>query len=162
MYLVHRFVMKLCKAVREDTVTKLDVQGSVQRRSTLTFCCALLAIVLSSFVAGSAQTNAPGNPQTVHPPVNINTPHQLVVTGCLRRDSASTYSITNENGKTFDLIPAVDSVDLSKHVFHAVRITGKEAPNVILPGTADSSPQSPPPAVLRVLTLEVLSNSCTR
>jgi hypothetical protein len=113
---------------------------------------------------GSAQTTATsGDPQQSHPPANINTPHQLVITGCLRRDSRGTYFLTSENGKRWNLIAGSDTVDLSKHVFHAVRITGKEAPSATSPGTADNSQsQVPPVSVLRVLTLEVLSNSCTR
>ena len=133
-------------------------------RHQLNCCCAIWFIVLSSCAIASAQTSGvPASAQNNHPPANINTPHQLVVTGCLRRDSAGAYSLTGETGKTWNLIAGSDSVDLSKHVFHAVKITGKEAPNANLPSASDNSQaQSPPPAVLRVLTLEVLSNSCTR
>ncbi len=129
----------------------------------LRFFCVVPLLVLAACAFGSAQTASAGDPQTSHPPANINTPHQLVITGCLRRDSHGTYFITDENGKTWSLIAGSDSVDLSKHVFHAVRITGKEAPNAKLPVSGENSQtQAPPPSVLRVLTLEVLSNSCTR
>ena len=143
-------------------MTNPDGNAFAWRRRALIFGCALLAMVLANVAQGSAQTAAaPDNSQAPHPPANVNTPHQLVLTGCLRRDSHGIYSLTNENGKTFNLIAALDSVDLSKHVFHVVRITGKEAPNVILPGASENS-QAPSTPVMRVLTLEVLSNSCTR
>jgi hypothetical protein len=137
---------------------------ALSQRQLMSFCCALLSIVLSSGGVASAQAGAAAvSGQNSHPPANINTPHQLIIAGCLRRDSAGTYSLTGDTGKTWNLIPGSDDVDLSKHVFHAVRITGKEAPAAKPPDAADNSQaQSPPPSVLRVLTLEVLSNSCTR
>ena len=123
----------------------------------------VIMMLLSSSMLASAQASGPaGNAQASHPPANITMPHQLTLTGCLRRDSNGVYSLTNENGKTFDLVSGSDTVDLSKHVFHAVSVTGKESPKAAPPVATEGSQQSPPPAVLRVLTLEVLSNSCTR
>lgn len=146
------------------TMRNRNADGSEAARSKhLLHIVWVLVMLMGSGVLGCAQTSAASSGgQTAHPPGNISTPHQLVITGCLRRDSAGVYSITNENGKTFNLISAANDVDLSKHVFHAVRITGKEAPNVEPPAPANPAQQSPPLSALRVLTLEVLSNSCTR
>jgi hypothetical protein len=110
-----------------------------------------------------AQTDhSQADEQTAKPPANIHTTHQIFVTGCLKRgNQPGTYVITDQNGTTWELVSGSANVDLSKHIFHAVSIAGKEAP---------TSPQSDSPnqgqeAVLhklRVLTLQVLSPSCTR
>ena len=138
------------------------ITGITRWRRQLSLFSALLALGVTLCLFGAAQTN-PGhsNPQDSHPPANINTPHQLVITGCLRRDSNGAYSLTSENGKTWNLIAGSDSVDLSKHVFHAVKITGKEASSA-QPTDGGDNPQTEKLSTLRVLTLEVLSRSCTR
>jgi hypothetical protein len=108
-----------------------------------------------------AQTaNPQGDPK---PPANIGTTHQILVTGCMKRNPAGTYVITDRNGTTWELVSGSSDVDLSKHIFHAVSIAGKEVPSSQKadPGTQDAQNDTSRHE-LRVLTLQVLSRSCTR
>lgn len=104
--------------------------------------------------------------QAPSPPANINTPHQILVTGCLKRgNEAGGYYIKDQNGKTWELVSGSSGIDLSAHVQHAVTITGKE---VTTPKDQEAAKQPSesaegnPHSDLRVLTLKMLSPSCTR
>ncbi len=128
--------------------------------------CLAFLTATSSLVAqtGTGQSN----PQTAHPPANIGMPHQIEITGCLKRgNEAGTFALTDVNGRTWALISGNSDVNLSKHIFHAVTITGKEVPTSQQHNGAGDQPQASqqsnnPRLELRVLTLEVLSRSCTR
>lgn len=117
----------------------------VRIRSRLGF--AATTLVLASALSSQAQrTNEP----TAEPPANITTSHQILVRGCLKRgNEAGTYVISDQNGTTWELVSGSSGVDLSKHIFHSVSIAGKEVP-------------VPAGHELRVLSLQVLSRSCTR
>ncbi len=115
--------------------------------------CVLL--VLGSCPAVHAQTQ-----RAPQPTPNITTPHQVAVTGCLRRAGMpGTYAITDETGTTWVLTSNSADIDLSRQVMHVVAVTGKEAPGGSSPN--DGQPGNPPRS-LRVLTLKTLSPSCTR
>ena len=109
-----------------------------------------------------AQTASPqGNAK---PPANIGATHQILVTGCLkRRNQPDLYVITDRNGTTWELISGSADVDLSKHIFHVVSIAGNEVPpsRQLESGTQDEQTDITRHE-LRVLTLQVLSRSCTR
>jgi hypothetical protein len=112
-----------------------------------------------------AQTDhSQADEQTAKPPANINTTHQILVTGCLKRgNQPGTYVITDQNGTTWQLVSGNADVDLSKHIFHAVSVAGKEVPTSPQSDSRKQSPQANNPLhELRVLTLQVLSPSCTR
>ena len=88
--------------------------------------------------------------------------HQIEITGCLKRgNQPGTYSITDANGSTWNVIAGDSGTDLSKHIFHVVAIAGTEAA-VPKSGDANSSQQAERLPQLRVLSLRMLSNSCTR
>lgn len=129
--------------------------------------CAHCLLMAGSLTLAGAQTGAPHvEGQSSPPPANISAPHQLAVTGCLRRDSNGGYSITDQNGKTWELVSGSSEIDLSRQIFHVVEVTGKAAP-VAKPPQSQTPPdssgtQTPPRIRLQVLTLEMLSNSCTR
>ncbi|HEY1730723.1 MAG TPA: hypothetical protein VGG15_03195 [Terriglobales bacterium] len=83
-----------------------------------------------------------------------------------RGNQPGTYVITDQNGTTWELISGSADIDLSKHIFHALSVGGKEVPpeqhqNSAKP-PADNSQTGTQYHQLRVLTLQVLSRSCTR
>ena len=97
-----------------------------------------------------AQTGQAGQNRTVTNPLLVN------VTGCLKKNSASEgYYIADANGRTWELTSK--KVDLSKHVFHVVSVSGR-------PSTAAKTPEgkSEQQFGLDVTDLEIVSNSCTR
>ena len=82
---------------------------------------------------------------------------QVQASGCLRRGNDGGYYLKDRNGLTWVL--SSSTVDLSQHIMHSVSITGKiTKPQT---GDTDSSGGKPSPS-LEVLTLTVLSPSCTR
>ncbi len=111
----------------------------------------------------SAQSSETQSGQTqANPPRMATPPIQILVSGCLRRGHDGGYYISDRNGITWAL--SSTAVDLSAQVMHAVTVTGKPAgltqppPQSSQPsGNAASSPHG-----LQVLTLKILSNSCTR
>jgi len=94
----------------------------------------------------------------------MSPPIQIAVTGCLKRSNEGGYRLKDRNGTTWQLTS--DTVDLHDHLNHVVTVTGKPAPtpqpeaNNPQDGTAATA--SKPSPGLRVLTLKMLSNSCTR
>jgi hypothetical protein len=71
---------------------------------------AVLTAGLYLVTAGGVRANAAGK-------------KDLTVTGCLQKgDEANEFSITGEDGKSYDLTSS--SVELSKHVGHKVTVTG--------------------------------------
>lgn len=105
---------------------------------------------------GQSDTNPP---RTASPPI------QIAVTGCLKRGNEGGYRLTDQNGTTWQLTS--QTVDLGEHLNHVVTVTGKPAPT---PKQQEANSQqsgapeagSKPSPGLRVLTLKMLSNSCTR
>ena len=118
-------------------------------------------------LAPSLFAQSEGNEQTAKAPISTGSAHPIVVTGCLKRgNQAGTYVVTDQDGTTWELVSGNADVDLSKHIFHAVSMAGKEVPspqqaNPVTQSAAN--PQSDPSQhELRVLSLQVLSRSCTR
>jgi hypothetical protein len=131
-------------------------------RSVLTAGMTVLTL-LSLARCCCAQSGGEQSGQVTSPPANISTPHQILLTGCLKRDSNARYYMTDQNGKTWELFS--ENINLAAHVYHSVTITGKEAPKQ----QEDRSQQSEaskaggvPAIELRVITLKMLSPSCTR
>ena len=125
----------------------------------------LMGFPLATFLWG--QYGAAQNDQAAgNPPTTMSTHHQLLVTGCLKKGGGPRdFYITDQNGKTWKLTS--DSVNLAEHVNHSVTITGKEA---AMPKQQEGKEQESEKnesggkssAGLRVLTLKMLSPSCTR
>ncbi len=96
----------------------------------------------------------------------ISTHHQISVTGCLKRGGESgQYYLTDLTGKTWELTST--KVDLARHVFHTVKVAGKEAlarpaspPANENEGPTEGSGNQYPR--LQVIALTMLSSSCTR
>ncbi len=89
---------------------------------------------------------------------------QILVTGCLKRgNAAGEYSIADQNGTIWKLTST--TVNLAEHVNHSVTIAGKPVVTPKQPENNTSGGQTDegkPQPTLRVLTLKMLSNSCTR
>jgi hypothetical protein len=138
-------------------------------------CPALITVlVLAMFLSlalpactqsGTTQSGqSAGTPNgQANPPGIASPPIQILVTGCLKRGNEGGYYLTDHNGNTWEL--SSKTVNLAEQVMHAVSITGKpltlsqEAGNP--PGKQAGSGGKPSHG-LQVLTLKMLSNSCTR
>ena len=136
----------------------------MKRRPALMSVLVILA-VLSLVLSIQAQSSAtPGGQSDTNPPRTISPPIQIAVTGCLKRSNEGGYRLTDQNGTTWLLTS--DKVNLAEQLNHSVTVTGKP---VTTPkqeasgqqgGTAEGASKRTPG--LRVLTLNMLSNSCTR
>ncbi|MGC2109064.1 MAG: hypothetical protein WA655_06070 [Candidatus Korobacteraceae bacterium] len=88
------------------------------------------------------------------------------MTGCLKRSSTTGgYSISDQNGTIWELKSS--SVNLTEQVNHSVTVTGKPVSASEQQGSntqpsGDTPAGSKPQYILRVLTLKMLSPSCTR
>ena len=129
-----------------------------------------IAVLALSLIAcapqlGAQASDAQSGQPPATPPRTMTPPLQILVTGCLKRSNDGGYQLTDANGTTWQL--SSDSVNLRDHVMHVVSVAGK--PGTL--GKADQSPSRPagqPEAAdntahsLRVITLKMVSNSCTR
>ena len=105
------------------------------------------------------------NAQTgMNPGGTVTTPLQVAVTGCLKRgNEGAGYFIADQNGTRWKLVP--NGVNLAEHINHSVMVTGKpvtsdaQADNE--QGVKTKEDAKPQPS-LRVLTIKMLSPSCTR
>ena len=119
----------------------------------------------ASFVEGQSGTGQSDQPKTSAPRTMSNT-HQIVITGCLKRGSGQNqFYLTDQDGRTWTLVS--QSVNLAEQVFHSVTVAGKETMDSgqqQSPGKAGETAKAPDTMhyILKVLTLEVLSRSCTR
>ena len=101
--------------------------------------------------------------------------HPVEVTGCLQKtDEAGEFSITGEDGKTWDL--RSESVKLSKHVGHKVTVTGspyhetqaeeakeeKAEKNEAKEEKTEKKEAAEKEAHLRVTGLKMISESCSK
>ena len=135
----------------------------------MTHRAAIAILAFSLAICGtqvSAQTSDSQSGQSPTTPPHVMTPPlQILVSGCLKRSSDGGYYLTDSNGITWQL--SSNSVNLGDQVMHVVSVAGK-------PGTMGQPEQSPNQAAgkpqpsdtsarsLRVITLKMLSNSCTR
>ena len=127
----------------------------------------ILAILSLGLSLRAQSTATPGGQSEATPPRTMSPPIQISVTGCLKRGNVGGYRLTDQNGTSWTLIS--QDVNLAEHLNHAVTVTGKPVP---LPpqqqqqgansqqGASDEAGKHAPG--LRVLTLKMLSNSCTR
>jgi hypothetical protein len=113
----------------------------------------------------SAQSSETQSGQTqANPPRVATPPIQIAAIGCLKRGPDG-YYLTDRDGNTWQL--SSTAVDLSAQVMHAVMVTGKPGafaqsqPSGNQPGSKAESGNNPS-RPLQVLTLKMLSNSCTR
>ena len=80
------------------------------------------------------------------------------VTGCLQKGaSANAYSITGEDGKSYNL--SSTSVKLEDHLNHKVTVTGKTSTDTAAKGHSESTSTSSSPS-LTVSSLKMVSASC--
>lgn len=108
-------------------------------------------------LAFAALSGTTAGAQLAQPPATLGTHHQVVVTGCIKRgNQPDTFVISDQNGTTWELVSGASGVDLSKQIFHSVSITGNEAPS-----HQKKSAETVQHKLL-VLSLQVLSRSCTR
>ena len=87
----------------------------------------------------------------------------MTVTGCLQKgDEPDEFSITGEDGKTYDLHST--AVNLSKHLGHKVTVTGKFKAESSEKEKAESEEHEKKGAVeageIRVTTLKMVSDTC--
>jgi len=124
----------------------------------------ILAVVAIGGQQLSAQSDATQSGQgQANPPRVATPPIQILVSGCLRRGHDGGYYISDRNGVTWAL--SSTTVDLSAQVMHAVTVTGKPAGLTQPPQsnqTTGSESGGSSQRGLQVLTLKMLSNSCTR
>jgi len=107
----------------------------------------IVAMAMMSLVASPAITHAQDNASD----------STQMVTGCLQKgSSANTFTLTDENGKLWDL--RSKTVQLGPHVGHTVTITGKipQKSKDENKSSGDTSPQNH----LRVTDLKMVSESC--
>jgi hypothetical protein len=130
------------------------------------FLALLLSLaVLTSAIPLVAQTAEPGGAQSsADQRRTVTTPLQVLVRGCLKRGNDGGYYLTDNNGNSWKL--SSKTVDLAAHVNHAVELTGKPGA-IAKQGTPDqpanqTDANGNPLHPLQVLTLNMLSNSCTR
>jgi len=102
--------------------------------------------------------------QPATPPRMATPPLQILVTGCLKRSSDGSYYLTDSNGTTWQL--SSSSVNLGEHIMHVVSVGGKPASFDKVQQAGQPSdktkPADNPAHSLRVVTLKMVSNSCTR
>jgi hypothetical protein len=118
----------------------------------LSLCAVLL------FAQDNAQPSQSNQQRTVTTPLLVN------VTGCLKKSGPSGgYYIADQNGRTWELTSK--KVDLARHVFHTVSVSGHPSPgSKMREGTSEQSqkPEGSQTFLLDVTELEMLSPSCTR
>jgi hypothetical protein len=129
---------------------------------------ALMLVALFVITPSSmAQTNGmQDNQASGMPPGATNPNMQVQVMGCLKKGSESGgYYLTDQSGHTWELVSS--KVDLGEHVNHSVTITGKPAELSSQQEMAHESGEKSEAAGnqhsdLRVLSLKMMSPSCTR
>jgi hypothetical protein len=116
--------------------------------------CVLL-LLLPMKTATAAQFGSTPLDQVEGPPPGINTHHQILVSGCVKRSNDGGYLLTDQNGKTWEL--TAGKYNLAEQVSHSVRVAGKEFGDTRPKGSSGNLTPG-----LRVVDLKVLSPSCTR
>jgi hypothetical protein len=111
---------------------------------------------LAMGVVAMAAMSLMASPAVTHAQDNASDSTQMV-TGCLQKGSnANTFTLTDENGKLWDL--RSKTVQLGPHVGHTVTITGTipQKSKDDNKAVGDTSPQNH----LRVTDLKMVSESC--
>jgi len=125
-------------------------------------------VVLALLAGGqlSAQSSQAQSSQTqANPPRMATPPLEILATGCLKRGPDGGYYLGDRNGNTWEL--SSTKVNLAEQVMHVVTVTGRPGEFAQSPASGNqqgSKPESRNNSArpLQVLTLKMLSNSCTR
>jgi hypothetical protein len=135
-------------------------------KHSLTFPAVMLLGFFALQVSLNAQSTGTQSGQSdTNPPRVMSPPIQLLVTGCLKRDNDGGFRLKDSNGTTWKLTSK--TVDLSEPLNHVVSLTGKPG-NVSPPPVAENQQNDSGQSggkvspTLQVLTVKILSNSCTR
>ncbi len=123
---------------------------------------ALVLLSLSSlgmFAQDNSQSTRSNQGPSVKSGVLVN------VTGCLKKNAATGgYYVSDEQGRTWELTSK--KVDLSKHIFHVVSVSGHPSAGPQNQEGKSGQGQTPEGGnqrfALDVTELEMVSNSCTR
>ncbi|MGB8771924.1 MAG: hypothetical protein WCC92_20080 [Candidatus Korobacteraceae bacterium] len=135
----------------------------MSHRSGLPFCWAVLVLLgvcsLMLFAQDNPQSGQTGN----HPTVSI--PLQLNLTGCLKKSASGAYSVTDQNGRTWELTS--QKTDLAKYVFQTVSVSGHPSTEARKQEGQSEESQSAKAGGnqyfgLDVTEITVVSPSCTR
>lgn len=113
----------------------------------LKLAIAALTLALAALIVTPPISRAQDNPSD----------SSQMITGCLQKGAtANTFTLTDENGKLWDL--RSKSVQLAPHIGHTVTITGTipQKSNRENKDEGDTSPQNH----LRVTNLKMVSESC--
>ena len=118
----------------------------------------LLSLCPPLFAQQDTQNSQMEQHRSVTHPLLVN------VTGCLKKNGTSgDYYVADQNGRTWELTSK--KVDLSKHLFHTVSVSGHPY-NRSNPQKETSNPgqqaEGNGTVTLDVTELDVLSPSCTR
>ena len=118
----------------------------------------LIFCPLQFFGQDNAQNRQASQNRTVTHPLLVN------VTGCLKRSSQTGgFYVADQNGRTWELTSK--KVDLAKHVFHTVSVSGHPSPGSKTQEGKSEQGQKPEGSQifgLDVTELEMVSDSCTR
>jgi len=123
---------------------------------------ALVLLSLSSLWLYAQDT--PQSSQTKQGP-SVKSGVLVNVTGCLKKSGATGgYYVSDQQGRTWELTSK--KVDLSKHIFHVVSVSGHPSVGPQTPEGKSEQGQTPEGGsqhfALDVTELEMVSNSCTR
>jgi hypothetical protein len=122
------------------------------------FCVGLA--LLGSLTAFAQDTTKPSNDQATQDNTKAKT-----VTGCLQKgDQPDQFSITGEDGKSFDLLSS--TVKLADHVGHQVTVTGSPTREAKAEekkeGQVEKAAGKEELGELRVTSLKMVSQSCAK
>ena len=115
----------------------------------------IVLALLVSLAALAQDTSKPGDDQS----------KTKAVTGCLQKgDQADLFSITGEDGKSWDLRSS--TVKLAEHVGHQVTVTGSPTREAKAEekkeGQVENAARREELGELRVTSLKMVSQSCTK
>ena len=116
---------------------------------------ASIVVLLMSLTALAQDTTKPSDDQS----------KTKAVTGCLQKgDQADLFSITGEDGKSWDLRSS--TVKLDEHVGHKVTVTGSPTREAKAEekkeGEVENAARKEALGELRVISLKMVSPSCTK
>jgi hypothetical protein len=131
--------------------TRLPLYGAVLMVFGL---CSLML-----FGQDNPQPGQTGNDRTITIPLQIN------VTGCLKKSASGGYSVTDQNGRTWELNSK--TANLAKYAFHTVSVSGHPSTESKTHEGQSEQNQSAKAAGnqyfgLDVTEITVVSPSCTR
>jgi len=115
----------------------------------------IVLALLVSLTALAQDTTAPGDDQS----------KTKAVTGCLQKgDQADQFSITGEDGKSWDLLSG--TVKLADHIGHQVTVTGSPTRQAKAEekkeGQVENAARKVELGELRVTSVKMVSQSCTK